>query len=467
MAHMNWTRWALAYRYGGAAVIVGIAAVIRTVLPLDSAPFLLYMPAIFAISLLFGKGPGFAATIVSAAIAMICFMSRARGAALSWDELVGTVLFTMISLALAAVCDSLGHTLRRREADFQATLAAKQALEASESFLRSVLASSPDCIKILDLDARLTMMNEGGQQIMEVDDFSKIENCPWPDFWQGEHNAVAHAAIAQAKAGKVARFQGFCETVAGTPKWWDVSVTPIMRDGDVVERLLVTSRDITEQKRADAQQRLLNHELGHRLKNMLAMIQAVANQTLKRADNLDDARASFDSRLVALGKAQDVLTGMQWESADINAVIRNALAPHGIDLDRFVLKGLSLMLSSRCALALSLALHELATNAAKYGALSIETGSVALTWGIRQESGGLRFYIEWHEEGGPPVQVPERAGFGSFMIERSLSGYFRGSARIEYAPTGVIFVLDAPATRVEREFHAGDVDILVSKANIN
>jgi two-component sensor histidine kinase len=255
--------------------------------------------------------------------------------------------------------------------------------------------------------------------------------------------------------------------MAGTPKWWDVSVTPIMGSDARVERILVTSRDITEQKRAEAQQRLLNHELGHRLKNMLAMIQAVANQTLRRATSLTEASAAFDSRLIALGKAQDVLTDTQWKSAEINSIIRNALAPHGIDSGRFTLAGQSLILSSRCSLALSLALHELATNAMKYGALSVDGGSVAITWNVREQANDLRFNLEWREIGGPAVNKPERTGFGSFMIERSLSAYFKGAARIEYAPGGVLFTLDAPATRVEAEFQAGKSDILASKVNIN
>ena len=430
-ARMDWTKLPRLARYAGGIAIVLLITLIRLVLPLGSAPFLLYMPGVFAVGFLFGKGPGYLATVLSSVIALLFFTSPASDAELSWDELFGTLLYTLISLSLVSICDLLAQSLRRREADLEAMQAAKTALEESESFLRSVLASSPDCIKILDLESRLTFMNEGGKKVMEVNDFGTIESCPWPDLWQGDYNKMAQIAFNDAKKGKTVRFEGLCDTMAGTPRWWDVSLTPIKSKDSKVERILVTSRDITERKRAEAQQKLLNHELGHRLKNMLAMIQAVANQTLRRANSLPEASAAFDSRLIALGKAQDVLTETHWESAEINSIIRNALAPHGIDAGGFTMSGPSLMLSSRCSLALSLALHELATNATKYGALSVEGGSVVIEWRLREET-DLRLYLEWREVGGPAVSKPERTGFGSFMIERSLSAYFKGAAHIEY-----------------------------------
>ena len=193
---------------------------------------------------------------------------------------------------------------------------------------------------------------------------------------------------------------------------------------------------------------------------MLAMVQAIANQTLKRAGSLEDARAAFDARLIALGKAQDVLTGTQWESAGIQTIVANAIEAQAFEASRFSVSGPQLMLSSRCALALSLALHELATNAIKYGALSNEDGRVAIDWEVTDGDAGTRFCLEWRESGGPEVRPPERTGFGSFMIERSLAGYFKGNARLTYAPEGVSFRLEGRATRSGDEFLSGDIDIL-------
>ncbi len=129
---------------------------------------------------------------------------------------------------------------------------AEEAREASAAFLQSVLASSGDCIKVLNLDGNLTFMSEGGQRVMEVSDFNAIRGCPWPDFWQGQGNVEARAALDAAKAGGTGRFQGMAETMAGTPRHWDVQVTPIPGADGRPDRLLSVSRDITATRQAEA-----------------------------------------------------------------------------------------------------------------------------------------------------------------------------------------------------------------------
>jgi PAS domain S-box-containing protein len=132
---------------------------------------------------------------------------------------------------------------------------AEQALAESEEFTQRLLASSDDCIKVLDLDANLLFINEGGQRMMEVSDFGDVEGCHWPDFWTGPTAEQARAAVEVAKAGGTGRFRGFCPTVAGTPKWWDVVVTSIKGPDGKPERLLSISRDISEAKRAEEELR--------------------------------------------------------------------------------------------------------------------------------------------------------------------------------------------------------------------
>jgi PAS domain-containing protein len=121
------------------------------------------------------------------------------------------------------------------------------------AFLESLLRSSGDCIKILDMEGNLIFMTDGGQRIMEVTDFSSIKGCPWPDFWHGQGNIDAKAAVEAARAGGVGHFQGFATTMAGTPKWWDVQVTPIFGPDGKPEKLLSVSRDITASHYAASQ----------------------------------------------------------------------------------------------------------------------------------------------------------------------------------------------------------------------
>jgi PAS domain S-box-containing protein len=128
---------------------------------------------------------------------------------------------------------------------------AAEAQRADAEFLRSVLASSGDCIKVLDMEGRLTFMSEGGKRVMEVNDFSAIAGCPWPDFWTGQENAEAIAAIEAAKAGGVGQFQGFAKTMRGVTKWWDVQVTPILDGAGRPEKLLAVSRDLSDRRRAE------------------------------------------------------------------------------------------------------------------------------------------------------------------------------------------------------------------------
>ena len=128
---------------------------------------------------------------------------------------------------------------------------ASEVQRGDAEFLRSILAASADCIKVLDLDGRLVFMSEGGQRVMEVSDFNAIEGCPWPDFWEGEENARARASIEAAKSGGSGRFQGFARTMAGTPRWWDVQVTPIPGADGRPEKLLTVSRDITAIQQAE------------------------------------------------------------------------------------------------------------------------------------------------------------------------------------------------------------------------
>jgi PAS domain S-box-containing protein len=163
---------------------------------------------------------------------------------------------------------------------------AAEAQRADAEFLHSVLASSGDCIKVLDLDAKLEFMNEGGLRIMEVSDFNAIRGCPWPGFWPADGQEEAWAAIATARAGASARFQGFADTMKGTPKCWDVQVTAIPGAHGRPEKLLAVSRDITEQKRIEGELRELNDTLERRIEERTRELRASEDQ-LRQSQKLD------------------------------------------------------------------------------------------------------------------------------------------------------------------------------------
>jgi len=607
--------------------------------------------------------------------------------------------------------------------------------QADAEFMRSVLASSADCIKVLDLDGGLTFMSEGGRKVMEVSDFNHIKGCPWPSFWQGRGNADALAALAAARDGRIGHFQGRADTFLGNAKWWDVQVTPIFGPDGRPERILSVSRDITERRsfeerlatseahwrglferlsegfvvgevvrdttgritdwryvdvnsawgrlvgiapadvvgrtvrevipgvedawvdefadvvetgepvtfvrqvgtlarwyegwafplgsgrfgvifmevtervqadarrsgllefgerlrsaigtdaiamaasailgrvlgvgrvgygtvgpdgegfvveedwtapdfptlagryrmddyglyaedlrqgrtvvigdvredprtaasaatleavsartlvnvpivekgrtvavlyvnddrprswgepevafirqiaeltrqaverrRAEERQDLLNHELSHRLKNTMAMVVSIAHQTLRSVSERGPVEA-FEKRIQALASAHDLLLRKDWTAADLRSVCREVLGT-AAEARRFTLDGPDVALGPSAALSASLLLHELATNAAKYGSLSGEEGEVKVRWWIDGDAGEPGLVLRWREHGGPPVVAPTRRGFGSRLIRTGLVG--TGEVDVTYHTAGLVAAMRAPLVEVQR-----------------
>ncbi len=706
-------------RYAAAMLIVLAVTAVRLAVPIPGLPYLFFMPALMGIGFALGRGPGFLATVLSVLLAAYLFVAPFWDLALSPENWLASIVFGAVNLGIVAVCDALATSILRREADLAALQTSRSALASSEAFLRSVLGSSGDCIKVLDLDARLVFMSEGGMRVMEVGDFNAIQGCPWPDFWQGEGHAEARAAVAAARAGGRGHFRGAADTMAGSPRYWDVQVTPIFGPDGTPEKLLSVSRDITgiraaedalraseahwrglferlnegmiigeavrdaagratdwryldtnpawgelvglqyrsvigrtvrevlpgiedewvqefveivetkqpkmftrqvgslgrwyegrvfaldhdrfavlflevtervraEVRRnallelgdslreladpeemtrqvsaiigralgatrvglgrldrdgdcitigsdwvapgiasiagrhclsdygdirdevlrgrplvvhdvrddrrvvqdterwqalqvrsmvdipvqehgrtvallfvhdavprvwdretlaflrnvadrlttslgriqAEADQRLVNQELSHRMKNMLAMVQAIASQTLKGVAEREAVK-SFRDRLLALSHAHEVLLQTSWSAADLRGVVQTVLNGTG-QLSRIRITGPAVTLGPRATLSFSLLLHELTTNATKYGALSVEAGFVTVDWRIEPATNELVF--EWQEHDGPPAREPARQGFGSQLIRSGLAG--TGETELCYLETG-------------------------------
>jgi two-component sensor histidine kinase/PAS domain-containing protein len=202
--------------------------------------------------------------------------------------------------------------------------------------------------------------------------------------------------------------------------------------------------DVSDRASADDRQDIINQELSHRLKNTLSMVQAIASQTLRAATSLDEARIALSNRLIALGRAHDLLLVGHAERAGMAAIIRGALSIHeNHDARRLRVDGPTLEVGPRAALALALMMHELGTNAAKYGALSIPEGYVTVTWSVSSEPDATLDLV-WIEQGGPPVTKPTRLGFGTRMIERALTGTPGSKVTMDYAPDGLRCVYTTP-----------------------
>ena len=210
------------------------------------------------------------------------------------------------------------------------------------------------------------------------------------------------------------------------------------------------SLDITEAKGREKQIDLLMREVNHRSKNMLTLVQAVARQTA--ATTPVEFISRFEERIRALAASQDLLIKNEWKGVDIEELIRTQLA-HFRDLvdKRIALHGPPLMMTAAAAQAIGMSIHELATNAGKYGALSGEDGRVEVDWSLSQEDGCQLFSISWRENGGPPVTPPSRRGFGSVVLCRIAKESLDADAGLEYAPGGLVWRLQcAAAEAVDR-----------------
>lgn len=218
----------------------------------------------------------------------------------------------------------------------------------------------------------------------------------------------------------------------------DFVFQPIVTPGGDVTGLFVEGSDVTDRVHAERQQKLLVDELNHRVKNSLATVQAIAHQTLRTAANPAAFQEAFESRLMALSKTHDLLTATNWRGAALRDVLLAELGPFGPN--QYELEGPDVDLTPAEALAFGLVAHELATNAAKYGALSGADGCVSVEWATQDG----RLALTWRERGGPQVATPTRRGFGSRLIERSLQGQLEGSAKLEFAPGGLICRIELP-----------------------
>ena len=249
--------------------------------------------------------------------------------------------------------------------------------------------------------------------------------------------------MAAAIRGETARFKGAANTAKGTPRFWDVQVSPIVDVDGKPTHLLSISKDITEEHRAAERQKFLTEELHHRIKNTLTTVLAISNHSFRGAAH-EEARAAFSTRILAMDKANELLREASWRQAPVRLTVESALAPHRAGDDRFSLSGPDTDVNSHQALAVALAVNELATNAIKYGSLSASGGTVDIDWSLEQADGVPHFVFRWVERDGPPVAEPVRKGFGTRVIKSMLASEFHGTVDLLYAPGGLTCTLRAP-----------------------
>jgi two-component sensor histidine kinase len=202
-----------------------------------------------------------------------------------------------------------------------------------------------------------------------------------------------------------------------------------------------------EREAADRLQKLILEELHHRIKNTLSTVSAITSQSLRTADSLEHAQQAIESRLLALGRAHDLLLQARWSSAGLTHIVQSATEPYDSEGERkFSIKGPDLSITSGAVIALAMTLNELCTNTTKFGALSAPAGRVEIAWTI--DDNNERLHLTWTEKDGPEVHAPARRSFGTRLME-TLGKQLKGEVELTYAPNGFIYALDVPLSSLK------------------
>ncbi|MCK1475985.1 PAS domain S-box protein [Bradyrhizobium sp. 197] len=354
----------------------------------------------------------------------------------------GTIVF--LDVSASAVRDETGRFLYgvRVIQDVTDAKRMEDRVRESERHMRDLLEGLPAAVYTTDANGRITFFNKACVDMAGRTPQLGDEWCVTWRLHTADGAPLPHDQCPMAVALKEDRPVRGVEAIAERP---DGSFVPFIpyptplhdADGKLIGAINMLV-DITERKQAENRQKTLIDELNHRVKNTLATVQSLATQTARHSDNLTDFTARYEKRLLGLARAHDLLTKRYWEDAPLDYLAREILAPMTATFgERVQIRGPSVTLNPRAALSLTMALTELATNAAKYGALSSEVGTLLLTWQVRERAGQTMLDLLWQESGGPPVQAPTRRGFGSRLMERCIERDLSGELDLIFDPTGL------------------------------
>jgi len=337
----------------------------------------------------------------------------------------------------------LNNTLEQSVAERTASL------RASEARLRAIYDGTSEYMGLLTPDGTLRDANRASLEFAG----SKQEDVIGLPFWEtiwfsntpGAPEAV-RAAVMRAAAGEQVHSELQLITPAGEAKTFDVAFRPICNELNDVILIVPTGLDITERKTSENHIRQLMNEVNHRSKNLLSVVQSIARQTA--AASPQDFVSGFSERVHALAASHDLLVKSQWQGVVITDLIRAQLGHFGDLVDRRIeISGPAVRLSAAAAQVIGMVVHELSTNASKYGALSNPDGSVQIGWQIAKTGVEDRMSIRWAESGGPKVTVPKTCGFGTTVVKSMAEMSLDGHVELDFSPTGLMWSLSCPADK--------------------
>ena len=323
-------------------------------------------------------------------------------------------------------------------------------VSARERFLEAIVQSAIDyAIISMDIDGLVTSWNEGARRITGWAP-EEVLGRPVNLIFTPEDRArgVPQQEITAALVTGQATDERWHLRKNGSQFWASGEMMPIKDENDVLVGMMKILRDRTEQREQAERQRLLMHELGHRMKNTLSVVQAIATQSLRNAATLEEAAQTLQSRISAYSRAHDLLLQKDWVGASLATIIGDAISNIGYENSgRITTMGPDVKLSPQATLSFSLVLHELITNAAKHGALSNDNGIIDIEWRVERTDDADCLVASWREIGGPPVQEPVTTGFGSRLVTSSLQAF--GEVTLAYEPSGLVLDATMPLTKLQ------------------
>lgn len=336
------------------------------------------------------------------------------------------------------VARQVGFCLERTQAEHHRQ-AAERHLRDSEERFREMTELAPVMMWISDETGRCVHLNRMLREFWGVP-VEQLKDFDWRTTMHPEDIEEIGARMFAAITDQTpVQIKGRFRNTAGEFRTLETDARPRFSDGGKFLGFVGVNIDVTDRERAEAQRDLLLAELNHRVKNTLAVVQGVAHQTMKSSKTMQEAKDAFEGRLGALSRAHDVLSGGALERAPLSALVAEVLTGRGMERSRSNIAGPETLLSAKQVQVLAMALHELFTNAVKYGAFANETGVVNVDW---TSDGGMVGLI-WRESGGPSVTRPVHRGFGSVLLERALRDV-DGGIVMDYAPDGLVCRMNFP-----------------------
>lgn len=336
------------------------------------------------------------------------------------------------------IARQLGFSIGRARSE-ASRAAALAELELSEGRFRQMTEEAPIMIWMSDPTGKCEQLNRVAREFWGVAE-DALASFDWSaTIHPDDIDSVLTKMGGAIERGEAVRVRGRYANLRGEWRVLQTEARPRYSRGGRFLGMVGVNVDITEQETAARQRELMMAELNHRVKNTLAVVQAIAQQTFKH-EGRNPAVATFQGRLKVLAKAHDILSHVQWESAPLQCLANEVLAGANTDRGDIRIDGPDFLLPPKQALAVAIALHELQTNAIKYGALSVEGGTVSLEW---KRIGTQQLRIQWKECGGPNVVPPTRRGFGTLMLEQGLAAELHGATRLDFRPDGLVCVIEA------------------------